>query len=216
MWGSTTNNLGGCRDGLTTSLKKNQQMVDILNFQRHESKYRNVLRWTVDTHQESIHFRNPKIRVPRWNEQPLRNSSQDSAKWHWKRQCGRKEKRPTHRGLHGILARQWPHWMLFFFNESETLAANMPWPEKMEGSGESFGFFLLGYHGVEARPNARDKRSQHFHLWCHLNSAPPFHHLLAKGQTLMPAARRFPKEKEMVWTGIKIPLFNVYKYAPAY
>jgi hypothetical protein len=68
----------------------------------------------------------------------------------------------------------------------------------MEGSGESFGFFLLGYHGVEARPNARDKRPQHFHLWCHLNSAPPFHHLLAKGQTLMPAARRFPKEKEMV------------------
>lgn len=121
---------------------------------------------------------------------------QDSAKWHWKRQCGREEKRPTQRGLHGIPARQWPHWMLFFFHESETLAANMPWhAQKMESSGQSFDFFLLGCHGVKARPNAHYKRSRHFHLWCHLNSAPPFHHLLAKRQTLMPAARRFPQRE---------------------
>ena len=162
-----------------------------------------VLRWTADNHQKSVHFRDPKIRVQGWNEQPLRNFSQNSAKWHWKRQCGGEKKRPIQRVL------QWNSGQAmtaqaagFFLTNQRTLAANMPWHARELGVLAKFSL-LFFFSGIPWSWGQMPTIS------AHLNSAPPFNHPLGKGQGRMPAAGRFPKGRTIVLTGIKIPWINV-------
>ena len=161
-----------------------------------------VLRWTADNHQKSVHFRDPKIRVQGWNEQPLRNFSQNSAKWHWKRQCGGEKNGLFSGYCNGILARQWPHRLLVFLTNQRTLAANMPWHARELGVLAKFSL-LFFFSGIPWSWGQMPTIS------AHLNSAPPFNHPLGKGQGRMPAAGRFPKGRTIVLTGIKIPWINV-------
>lgn len=184
-------------------------MVDILNFQRHESKYRNVLRWTVDTHQESIHFRNPKIRVPRWNEQPLRNC---------KTLPSGTENANVDAKKNGLLSGDCMEFQpgndrtgCCFFSMNQK-----PWQQTCHDTLKKWRVLakvsiFSCWDAMELRPGQMPIISALGIFTCGATSTAHlrFTTCLQKGKPWCLQRDGFPKEKEMVWTGIKIPLFNV-------